>query len=193
MLKFSAKLARVIAKDKGLARFPRKYILSGVFIPGIRHLLEEYTLPQGRNMLQAKCLAVCGDYPSAASFDYPNGFWWKFLLALAELIGGPPLLASMPLNVSGQVHDYVVVFHNLDRRCGIVACEQMVFGDKWMKEAALAVDKHAEEYGLQSTVLVAHSRKDEGATEDVSFEFVISDNPTEAAESIARRWAKTLP
>jgi hypothetical protein len=185
-LKFSNKLAHVIAREKGLPRLPKAFVLSGVFVPGLHHLLREYAKPQRseRNTLNAKCLAVCGDYPAAASFDYPSGFWWHLLLELSELIGAPPLLASMPVNASGQVHDYTVVFQRPECRCGIVACEQMVFGDKWVREAATAIDKHAKEYAFDSAVLVARSQKDEGFTGEVPFQFVLSDIPTEAAQKI---------
>jgi hypothetical protein len=189
MLKFSAKLAHVIGRERGLSRLPRGHVLSGVFVPGLHHLLREYTQPQGsaRNTLNAKCLAVCGDYPAAASFGYPSGFWWHLLLELSELIGAP-LLASMPVNAGGQVHDYAVVFQRPERRCGIVACEQMIFGDKWVREAATAIEKHAKEYVLDSAVLVACRRKDEGFTGEVPFQFVLSDVPTEAAQKIVKLW-----
>ena len=189
MLKFSAKLAHVIAREKGLSQLPRGHVLSGVFVPGLHHLLREYTQPQrsARNTLNAKCLAVCGDYPAAASFGYPSGFWWHLLLELSELIGAP-LLASMPINAGGKVHDYAVVFQRPERRCGIVACEQMIFGDKWVREAATAIEKHTKEYVLDSAVLVACSRKDEGFTGEVPFQFVLSDVPTEAAQKIVKLW-----
>ena len=193
LLKYSSKLAHVIAQNRGFTRLPKRHALSGVFVPALHHLLEEYSVPLVRNTVNAKCLQVCGDYPTAASFGYPDGFWWRVLRGLSECVGAPPLAASMPLNAGGQVHDYVVVFQYSGHRCGIVACEEMVFGEKWVKEALAATEKHTEDYGLDSTVVVARLRKDESSVSKIPFPYVISETPHDAVEEVAKLWAAASP
>lgn len=59
---------------------------------------------------------------------------------------------------------------------------------EYLREAATAIEKHAKEYVLDSAVLVACSRKDEGFTGEVPFQFVLTDVPTEAAQKIVKLW-----
>lgn len=103
------------------ARARRTHVISGVFVPALRHLFT-YRSPSAskRLVLVGKCLAECGDYATAAQFDYPNGFWWRFLVNLAELFSSGPDYLSAPLGTSGRVHDCKIVFSYRNRLHGVL-------------------------------------------------------------------------
>jgi hypothetical protein len=81
VLSFSTRLARCVAKHRGLHSVPRKYVISGAFVPALHHMVRCYEPPElsASLKLNAKRLVTCGDYATAAYLGYPNEFCFSRL------------------------------------------------------------------------------------------------------------------
>lgn len=156
LLDFSAILARRVAKHERLTSIPRKYVISGAFVPALHHILRYYEPPKASPSLnlRAKCLATCGDYATAAYFGYPNGFWWQLLVAVAEGLGTAPETSIIPIRVNDVVHDAKIVFACKGRRYGLVLCDKLDPNSRWVREAGESAKKFATDRLLDRTVFV---------------------------------------
>jgi hypothetical protein len=107
MLEFSEHLGSIVTTEEDRRENPHKTIIDGVYVPALRHLMDKYAVPEGSKdlTLKAQCLLACGGYVEAAYLGYPNGFWWNVLVSSSAGIAGKLVAASIPVNVSGAVHD----------------------------------------------------------------------------------------
>lgn len=156
MLEFSDQLGEVIMARSELNKSPTKSIISGVYVPALYHLLDKYQVPKESEtlLLNARCLLACGGYVEACYFEYPDSFWWRFLLGLSERIGTGPTLVDIPVNISGQIHDCKFVFAHGGKAYGIVVCDQVVNNEKWLRVARDSVARLHVAQGLSAVALV---------------------------------------
>jgi hypothetical protein len=157
LLSFSARLARCITRHQDLTSVPRKYVISGAFVPALHHIVRYYEPPKVSTSLNlhAKCLATCGDYATAAYLGYPKGFWWRFLTAIAEGLATAPEISIIPIRTNDVVHDAKLVFSCKGRRCGVILCDKLDSNARWVSEASESARKFAADHVLERTVFVA--------------------------------------
>ena len=154
-LEISKVLAEAVMPRRQLQRFPEKTVISGAYVPALHHLLRKYELPRRRGiLLNAKCLAMCQDYVDAAFLGYPDGFWWHFLLRLCELLSAEPSLGGPIFLSSERIHDCKFVFTSKNAVYGVVACDEVIVGTKWLKGAAASADNFLATQHLSRAVLV---------------------------------------
>jgi len=156
MLEFSKVLAHVVLPKAELQRYEKKTLISGVYVPALHHLLRQYGIPTRRGDLQqnARWLAICGGYVEAAHLGYPEGFWWLALLNLSKGLGVGPSSGSVPVNASGRVHDCRFVFIRDGNSYGVIACDQVLGNEKWLRGAAESAAKFWEAHKLARAVLI---------------------------------------
>lgn len=157
LLNFSARLARCVRKHEGFPFLPRKHVISGASVPALHHIVRDYDPPEASPSLSlsATCLTTCGDYATAAYLGYPNGFWWRFLVSVAEGLATAPEVAIIPIRANGSVHDANIVFACKERRYGFILCDYLNPNDQWIREAGESARKFATDYLLARTVFVA--------------------------------------
>jgi hypothetical protein len=103
VLTLSGQAATAIAQNRGHTSAERN-VLNGVYIPALHHLLSYEEPTQAdmalevnhRRTLEARYLLEAGDYLNAIRFGYPDGFWFRFAVRLAELYGKQPDFMSTP-------------------------------------------------------------------------------------------------
>ena len=103
VLTLSSQVADAIAQERGHTSEGRN-VLNGVYIPALYHLLS-YEEPhetditpeeEQRRTLAAWYLLEVGDYLNAILVGYPDGFWIRFAVRLAERYGRRPTFVSEP-------------------------------------------------------------------------------------------------
>jgi hypothetical protein len=156
-LEFSKILAETVMPRRKLQELPKKTVISGAYVPALRHLLEKYTVPpkrRGQLKLNAKLLDTCKDYVDAACLGYPDGFWWQFLLRLGETLRAEPSLDPTSRPSSEAVFDCKFIFTSDEGTYGVVACDEIKAATKWLEGAAESCDKFSMAHALSCTVLV---------------------------------------
>ena len=134
-------------------------MISGVFVPALQHLFTyKPPSPSTQLVLAGKCLSVCGDYTTAACLGYPVGFWWRFLVALAERFSSGPEYLSIPLGTSGRVHNCKIVFSYRNKVYGELACDRIGLSKKWWEGAGKSMNSFSTNWNLHSAVLVGRIR-----------------------------------
>jgi hypothetical protein len=191
MLEFSKVLADIVLPRAELQRCEKKTLISGVYVPALHHLLRRYRIPTRRNDLQqnARWLAVCGGYVEAAHLGYPDGFWWRALLNLSKRLGAGPSSGIVPVNASGRVHDCKFVFIRNGNSYGVIACDEVLGNEKWLRGAAESASKLWEAQKLARAVLIG--RVGEGNLPDflprTKVALVVEkDSNCAASEAVAR-------
>lgn len=156
MLEFSAVLAELVLPRRALSLCAKKTVISGVYVPALYHLLQTYRIPSRRNDLQsnARMLAVCGGYVEAARLGYPDGFWWQTLLNVSKGLGVTPSSGIVPVSASGQVHDCKFVFTKDGKSYGVIACDEILGNEKWLRGAAESATRFLDIHKLTSAVLI---------------------------------------
>jgi hypothetical protein len=156
MLEFSNILAEVVLPRQELQKCPQKTVISGIYVPALFHLLEEYRRPTRRDRLPltARCLSACGGYAEATLLGYPNGFWWRFLRSLSERIGAGPSQAYAYVNTAGTVHDCKFVYQMGGKNFGVVTCEDVYMNRKWLTGARKSIEECLVQHKLSGAVLV---------------------------------------
>src|SRR6266481_6697420 len=198
LLAFSGVLAERVMRRIDLQRLPNKTVISGAYVPGLHHLLEEYTVPRrlGRTV-NAQCLAMCQGYVEAACLGYPDGFWWQLLVDLGEALGVPPGTDDSSKFCSNAIFDCKFVFAVGDHRYGVVACEEVRTGDKWLQGAAASAAKFSGAQKLSRTVMVGRT-SDPDPPEFLPGDehaLVVDDDPHSAAVKVLARFGtgKSVP
>ena len=102
-------------------------------------------------------LAVCGGYVEAARLGYPDGFWWRTLLSLSNGLGVGPSSGVVPVSASGQVHDCKFVFVKDGMSYGVIACDEVLGNEKWLREAAESAISLLDAHKLASAVLIGRA------------------------------------
>jgi hypothetical protein len=155
-LEFSSILAEVVLPRHELQKCPQKTVISGIYVPALHHLLEEYRRPRRRDrlILTARCLSTCGGYAEAALLGCPGGFWWQFLLSLSERMGVGPSLANIYVNTEGVVHDCRFIYQMGGKNFGVIASEDIHMNRKWLTGARRSVEEFSIGYKLSGAVLV---------------------------------------
>lgn len=189
VLRFSRRLARAVREYTGVTA-RHTHVISGDFVPALQHLFT-YKPPtaSARLVLSGKCLAACGDYATATRLGYPDGFWWKFLLHLAELFGGGPHNLSVPLGTSDGVHDCKAMFSYHNRLHGLLVCDEIGSSQKWWRGAEKSLSSLVKAWGLDSAVLVGRTIVGE-LTGDASIEPIVGHDPDATAEVVFNRLVK---
>lgn len=156
MLEFSKALAEVVLPRCELQQYEKKRAISGVYVPALCHLLRASRIPTRRDNLQQKArwLAVCGGYVEAARMGYPDGFWWQTLLNLSDGLGVGPSSGVVPVSASGRVHDCKFVFVKDGRSYGVIACDEVLGNEKWLRGAAGSATKLLDAHKLAIAVLI---------------------------------------
>lgn len=159
MLEFSKALAEVVLPGRELQQYEKKTAISGVYVPALYHLLREYRIPTRRDNLQqnARWLAVCGGYVEAARLGYPDGFWWRTLLSLSNGLGVGPSSGVVPVSASGQVHDCKFVFVKDGMSYGVIACDEVLGNEKWVRGAAESATRLLDAHKLAGAVLIGRA------------------------------------
>lgn len=187
MLTFSEELADAVVtstNDLGSAN----HVLSGVSVPALYHLLRLYELPSKSEALlfSARCLLASGSYIPASYLEYPDGYWWQFLVRTCEFFGRAPEFVSIPVNVDGQVHDCRFVFTDGTDLYGILAFEHFAtdeYGtnDNWVRNVLKAVGQLEVNQNIRRFVIVARTGKQIEFFPESSIPVVIADTPAAGA------------
>jgi len=157
MLTFSDLLGLVITSEEELQKFPKRKVIDGVYVPALHHLLSQYHTPKRRTRvvkLTAQCLTACGGYVEAAYIGYPKGFWWKVLMSAAIGLSSSVVVATVPVNASGTVHDCKFILSDGDRTYGLVACDHGTTQSRWLESAAASVKQMQSRYGPERVALL---------------------------------------
>jgi len=156
MLEFSDVLAELVLPGRLLCQSAKKTVISGVYVPALYHLLRTYRVPSRRDNLQtnARILAVCGGYVEAARVGYPDGFWWQTLLNVSSGLDAGPSAAIVPVSTSGKVHDCKFTFIKEGKSYGVIACDEVMANDKWLRGAADSAKELLDTHKLASAVLI---------------------------------------
>lgn len=161
MLEFSKVLANVVLPQRELSHFEKKVLIGGVYVPALSHLLRKYVTPEKlkfRELQQnARLLAVCGGYVEAARLGYPDGFWWRTLVALSEALGVTPSSGSVFVRSSEEVHDCRFLFVKGGITIGVIACENVLGYTKWMAGAAESAQEFCDKQSLHKAVLIGRN------------------------------------
>jgi hypothetical protein len=158
LLRFSRRLARAVSEFTGVVA-PRTHVINGVFVPALRHLFT-YEVPHRskRLVLAGKCLAACGDYAVAADIGYPDGFWWEFLISIAELFGNGPHNISVSLGPGDGVSGATGVFNYQNHLHGVLMYDEIGPSQNKWSEARTTFDSFVQAWGwLESAVLVGQT------------------------------------
>lgn len=187
MLEFSQVLAEVVVPRERLQAYGKQTVISGVYVPALYHLLQNYNVPQKGVWLTwgARCLAVCGGYVEAAYLGYADGFWWRFLLKVSERLNVGPSWAEIHVSPSGVVHDSKVVFRLDGKNTGLILCDEINDGAAWLKGAAESTRDFSDAYDLSGVVLVG--REQEGSARNLPGQraaVIVDNDPDRASERV---------
>jgi hypothetical protein len=163
MLEFSEQLGSIVAGEEDRKKNPQKTVIDGVYVPALRHLLNEYAVPEESKNLKftAKCLLACGGYVEAAYIGYPSGFWWNVVVSTSSGMIGELAAANIPVNARGSVHDCRFVISDGKRRYGLIACDRGKTEPAWLAGAAESAKQLESEYSTHRTAFIV--REMEGA------------------------------
>jgi hypothetical protein len=154
MLAFSETLGSVVMPMEQLERAPKMTAISGVYVPALTHLLDNYETPTRPQAWNAGCLLACGGYVEAAYLEYFEGFWWQFLLGLSERFGRGPALVRVPVSPSGLVDNCNVVFASEIGSYGMVAWDEVQTNQKWLDGATESIEKLSAAHNLSGALLI---------------------------------------
>jgi hypothetical protein len=159
MLEFSKVLAEVVLPRRELQHYEKKTVISGVYVPALHHLRREYKIPTRLDNLQqnARWLAICGGYVEAARLGYPDGFWWRTLLSVSSGLGAGPSLGVVAVRDSGHVHDCKFVLVKDGKSCDVIACDQVLSNEEWLRGATESAAELLDTHKLTSAVLIGRN------------------------------------
>lgn len=185
MLDFSEQLGRIVLPEAKRRRFPEKRIIDGVYVPALRHLLNKYRVPQKSPELKlaAQCLLSCGGYVEAAFIGYPDGYWWKVLLAISRALNVGPSAVNIPVNIGGEVEECTFAFSSNGMSCAFVGYERCELN--WLDYIVKRAVQLQTAYNVERVAIIV--RKMGGREPDDPIDrtvpLVICDDPTRAADS----------
>jgi hypothetical protein len=161
MLEFSEELGSIVTKHEDRERNPKKTVIDGVYVPALRHLLDEYVVPKESKELKstAQCLLACGGYVEAAYIGYPKGFWWAVLVSSIAGLAGQLVAANIPVNAGGSVHDSGFVISGGKMRYGFIACDHGKAEPAWLSGAASSAKQLESQYNTRRMALIVREMK----------------------------------
>lgn len=136
-LAFSERLAAKILSESERQKNSEKTVIDGVYVPALKHLLNEYRVPtKSKDLkLKAQCLAACGGYVEAAYIGYPNGFWWNVFTSSTKALKGCPTSAAIH-DTGDDVHNCRFAISAGNKRYGFIACDRGETNPVWLSGAA---------------------------------------------------------
>lgn len=189
MLDFSEQLGDIVVPDEERKKNTKKVIIEGVYVPALRHLLHEYSVPgesQAELRNAARLLIACGGYVEAAYIDYPKGFWWEVLMSSSTKLASEVITAIVPVRGNGSVFDSKFVFSDGAKTFGLIACDRGRADSDWLEGAAKSLHQLGSQYTLGRGALVV--RKMEGTAPLVlagtDFRVIVGTDATEVTTKL---------
>ncbi len=187
-LTLSDQLAAAISQHRGLGGPSRTHALCGVYVPALHHL-DLYHPPDKSPRLGiiAGCLQKCKDYLAATKLGYPDGYWWRFLVALSEQLDNPPAyIGRFAEGPPGVLVDWKTIFAVEDRRLGITARDKVQMDESWLTGAQKDLEEFVAGWRLARAVLVAREGippAGEERRDHAPFPLLILNEPDAAAQA----------
>jgi hypothetical protein len=154
-------LGSIVTREEDRGKTPEKTVIDGVYVPALRHLLDEYIVPKESKELKstAQCLLACGGYVEAAYIGYPKGFWWSVLVSSTGGIAGQVEAANIPVNAGGSVHDCRFAISDGKKRYGLIAYDHGKAEPAWLTGVADSAKQFESQYNTHRTALIVREMK----------------------------------
>jgi hypothetical protein len=184
MLEFSEQLGRIVLPEAKRKRFPEKRVIDGVYVPSLSHLLTKYRVPEKSKVLKlaAQCLLACGGYVEAAFITYPDGYWWRVLMAISSALNVAPFATDIPVNIGGEVEGCAFAFSSNGMSCAFLGYDEPE--RNWMEDITERAMQLQTAYKVERVAIIV--RRMGGVVPDSTdskFPLIICDDPTEAAHA----------
>lgn len=190
-LGFSDKLALAV-KTSGITHGSSgDFVLSGVSVPALTHLLTTYKRPILSDSLlyNARSLLLAGSYVPAAYFGYPSEYWWHMLIRMCEYFGRAPEFLFIPIQVDGRVENCQLVFTDGAERYAVLAFDHFAtdeYGnnDDWVRDVVRSVADLQVAQELRHFIIVARTGKQIDFLPETQIPVIVEQDPRTAARRV---------
>jgi hypothetical protein len=196
VLLLADQVAQAIARHN--SHEPSKtHVLNGVYVPALTHLLS-YEEPNREDMtsaeklrrkLTARYLLGAGDYLKSIDFDYPDGFWLRCAVRLAELFGQVPQYSNPrhPTYRDGEaLIEWRLTFKSAENTYIVLLRDGRYLNAETLESDETTMQQLGNDSGAAAAILVANSTP---ALREIPAEkffdgLIVDSDPVKAAERV---------